>query len=98
MQDIIAERRLFFCPKGEAERKVLTIRVARPQWVESGVAVCSLTYDGMSECDLNVHGADLLQALHLAADIEPTLRALSKKYDFFFETGEPYFDTDHQHQ
>jgi hypothetical protein len=36
--------------------------------------------------------ADSLQALPLAADVEPVLKRLSSRYDFYFPTGEGYFD------
>ena len=39
-----------------------------------------------------MYGADLLQALQLAADIEPILKRLSKNYELFFATGEPYVE------
>ncbi len=39
-----------------------------------------------------VYGADSLQALQLAVDIEPILKRLSNRYDFFFPNGDGYFD------
>jgi hypothetical protein len=40
----------------------------------------------------DTYGADSLQALQLAADIEPVLKRLSHRCDFYFPTGEGYFD------
>jgi hypothetical protein len=104
MSKWIAERRLQFTPKGGTERRDLAIRIGQPYLVESGsvnftvaegTAGCSVEYSGIDEDYLDeVYGADLLQALQLATDVEPTLRRLSKKYDFFFTTGEPYFDSE----
>jgi hypothetical protein len=37
-------------------------------------------------------GMDLLQALHMASDIEPFLEKLRNRYDFFWPSGESYFD------
>ena len=103
MTTFIAERRLFFSPKGSDERAELVIRIGAPFVVEEGsvdfpvgdgISGCRVEFDGLSgeHCD-TVYGADLLQALQLAADVEPTLERLRTKYDFFFPTGEPYFDT-----
>ena len=39
-----------------------------------------------------IYGADSIQALQLAVDIEPVLKRLSERYDFYFPSGEGYFD------
>jgi hypothetical protein len=98
----IAERRLLFSAKGESERKPLVIRVFAPRPVDpasvsfqvaAGTAVCTVEFDGIPDETLgDTYGADSLQALQLAADIEPVLKRLSKRYDFYFPTGEGYFD------
>lgn len=98
----IAERRLLFSAKGESERKPLVIRVFAPRPVDpasvsfqvaAGTAVCTVAFDGIPDETLgDTYGADSLQALQLAADIEPVLKRLSKRYDFYFPTGEGYFD------
>ncbi|CAJ9896833.1 Uncharacterised protein [Burkholderia pseudomallei] len=42
---------------------------------------------------MTVYGADAVQALELAVqDMEHYLLRLSKKYDFYFDDGEPYFE------
>jgi hypothetical protein len=98
----IAERHLFFSAKGESERKPLMIRVFAPKPVDpasvsfqvaAGTAVCTVEFDGIPDGTLgDTYGADSLQALQLAVDIEPVLKRLSKRYDFFFPSGEGYFD------
>ena len=98
----IAERHLLFSAKGESERKPLMIRVFAPRLVDpasvsfqvaAGTAVCTVEFDGIpDETPGDTYGADSLQALQLAADIEPVLKRLSKRYDFYFPTGEGYFD------
>jgi hypothetical protein len=98
----IAERHLFFSEKGESRRKPLVIRVFAPRPVDpasvsfevaEGTAVCTVEFDGIpDETQGDTYGADSLQALQLAADIEPVLKRLSKRYDFYFPTGEGYFD------
>jgi len=104
MTTFIAERRLLFSPKGGDERSELIIRIGAPFVVEEGsvdfpvsdsTSGCRVEFDGLAAGNLRtVYGADLLQALQLAADVEPTLERLRKKYDFYFPTGEPYFDKD----
>ena len=98
----IAERHLLFCAKGETERKPLVIRIFAPRPVDPaavsvevapGTAVCAVEFDGIPDETLgDTYGADSLQALQLAADIEPVLKRLSRHYDFYFPTGEGYFD------
>jgi hypothetical protein len=98
----IAERHLLFSAKGESERKPMVIRIFAPRPVDPasvsfqvapGTAVCSVEFDGIPDETLgDTYGADALQALQLAADIEPVLKRLSKHYDFNFPTGEGYFD------
>jgi hypothetical protein len=98
----IAERKLFFSEKGQTERKSLVIRIYAPRPVETGsqhcrpdqdTASCLVEFDGIPNASLgDIFGADSLQALHLAADVEPTRKRLSLRYDFFFPTGEGYFD------
>ena len=98
----IAERHLTFSEKGRPERTALVIRVFAPRLVESdsvsfqiapGTAVCKVVFDGLPEVAMgDTFGADSLQALQLAADIEPVLKRLSDRYDFYFPTGEGYFD------
>ncbi len=38
------------------------------------------------------YGAELIQALLLASDVDPILRRVSKAYDLFFGDGETYFE------
>ncbi len=98
----IAERHLVFSEKGKSERKPLVIRVFAPTSVDPasvsfqvapGTAVCIVEFDGIPDETLgSTYGADSLQALQLAADIEPVLKRLAHRYDFYFPTGEGYFD------
>jgi hypothetical protein len=98
----IAERHLVFSEKGKYERKPLVIRIFAPRAVDPasvsfqvapGTAVCAVEFDGIPDETLgDTYGADSLQALQLAADVEPVLKRLSNNYDFYFPTGEGYFD------
>ena len=98
----IGERHLFFSEKGKSERKPLVIRIFAPRPVDpasvsfpiaDGTAVCTVKFDGIADETIrDTYGADSLQALQLAADVEPVLKRLSSKYDFYFSSGEGYFD------
>jgi hypothetical protein len=102
MTNPIAERTLLFSEKGETERKRLVIRVFAPRPIQAGsvafqpddkMSGCVVEFDGLPNFSLGeIYGADSLQALQLAVDIEPYLKRLSEKYDFFFPTGEGYFE------
>lgn len=91
MNRVIAERQLLFSTKGSDERKELVIRVGEPYWVSDEMAACPVEFEGLFMEISDPCGADLLQALHLASDVDPFLKKLSRKYDFYFPTGEPYF-------
>jgi hypothetical protein len=53
---------------------------------------CVIHFDGLPEKEMTVYGADGIQALALAVDIDPYLRGFGQKYNFFWKSGEPYFD------
>jgi len=102
MTNPIAERKLLFSEKGQPERKRLTIRVFAPRPAPTDspafhpdheAAGCTVEFDGLPDVTFGeIFGADSLQALQLAVDVEPVLKRLSKTYDFYFPTGEAYFD------
>ena len=57
------------------------------------MATCNLEIIGFKEPYVQtLYGADLLQALQQATNVDPILKAFSKKYDLYFEDGEPYFE------
>lgn len=104
----IAERRLEFSDKGSTDRKALRIRIFAPQPVDpasvtfpvdADAASCVVEFDGLPDAvrkglgaDSINFGADSVQALQLAVDIDRVLKRLSERYDFYFPTGEGYFD------
>ena len=101
MKNIAARRELLFSSKGESTRLRFAVRITVPEEVQQsevnfecspGTSRCTINFDGLPEPDIDVFGADSIQALNLASDIDPYLRGLSKKYDFFFDSGEEYFD------
>lgn len=101
MSQVAAERRLLYSLKTKKDRRQLTVKVGLPRPVDKeaisfraddDAAVCTIELEGMDEQSIDVYGADLLHALSLATDVDPYLKGLSRKYDFYWPTGEPYFD------
>jgi hypothetical protein len=100
-RQIIATREMLYSRIGETEKKKLVICITAPYFlaqasvpftIHDGAAGCAIVFDGIPEDEITIHGADRIQALALAADIDPYLRGLRRKYEFYWETGEPYFD------
>ena len=99
---IIATRRLTYAFKDDPTRWVFTVGISEPYEVTEemedfayapNAGACVVSFDGLDEKAEKVHGADTIQALELAVGaMEAYLRRLRKKYDFFFEDGEPYFE------
>lgn len=93
MDKCIAERKLLFSPRGSSVRNELIVRIGQPYLDEKGVARCPVEWEGLFESPADIYGADLIHALKLAVDIDSMLARLQKsKYDFYWPTGEPYFD------
>ena len=102
MTEPIAERSLCYSLAGGNERRNLVIRIFPPFVVSAGsvsfnvdgvVSGCRWEIDGLPE-DVGdtVYGADSIQALQLASNIDGVIGYLRRKYDFYFPTCEPYFD------
>jgi len=92
MNKVIAERKLLYCAKGSSDRKTLVVRVGTPYLDKDGMARCPVEWDGLFETFADMGGMDSLQALQLASNIDSMLEKLREKYDFFWASGEPYFD------
>lgn len=97
----LAERKLLFSKKGQGRRRELTIRISEPflatesnsSFTPDGViSGCHVSIDGIDEPSFDVFGMDSLQAINIASDIEALVERLSQEYDFYWRTGEPYFD------
>lgn len=97
----VAERKLLCIEKNGNLKKEITIRICCPYIVQQDevefsadgvVAGCHLEIDGLNERGLDYYGMDSLQAINIASNIDPLLETLSTKYDFFWLTGEPYFE------
>jgi hypothetical protein len=101
MQNYIAERRLLYSSKGSNARKEFVIRIGAPYSVESvagspvveSCSACHVEIEGIDERYSEVYGGDSIQAINLATNLGPFLRRLQKKYDLYWLSGEPYFDT-----
>lgn len=61
--------------------------------IHPGAAGCSIRVVGIGTdyYDQEVYGADSLQAIQLATNVESILKRISKTYDLYFNDGEPYF-------
>jgi hypothetical protein len=101
MSKFIAERHLLFSKKGDGVRKELTIGVCAPAVVaqeevpypvDGVMSRCHVEFEGLNEYSFDVVGTDSLQAINLASNIEAVIKRLSDEYDFFWATGEPYFE------
>ena len=92
MNPVIAERKLLYSLKGGSERRELIIRVGKPFLDKEGIARCPVEWDGLFEEFADIAGMDSLQALQLAANVDSMLAKLRNKYDFFWPSGESYFE------
>ena len=102
MNECIAQRKLMFSLKGSSERNPFVVQITAPRELKEGdvefqftkgTAVCIVQFEGLPNAKSEqIYGADSLQALQLATNVEPILKRLSKKYDLFFPTGESYFE------
>ena len=99
----IAKRILFYSPKGSSIRKRFVIRIGYPYVVDQTMVDFSIGAEGLVGCHIETegleqeyqdeaYGVDEMQAINIASNIEPYLMRLRKKYDLFFESGEPYFE------
>lgn len=103
MKKYMAERKLLFSLKGEPTRTEFVIRISEPFQVEQhtvefsigeGIVGCSINIEGLPEKEHDVYGVDAIQALNIATNVEPLLERLQKKYDLYWLSGEPYFESE----
>ena len=101
MKKFIAQRKLLYSLKGEDVRNEFVIGITAPYIVDqsmvsfpigNGFMGCDVQISGLEEDGSKVYGADSLQALNLASDVESFLKVLQKKYDLYWLSGEPYFE------
>jgi hypothetical protein len=101
MKQHVAERKLLYSVKGSDVRKEFTIRIGVPYQVRedmvdfpiaNGIFGCHVEIEGLNETYSEVYGADVVQAINIATDLEPFLKRLQTKYDLFWASGDPYFE------
>jgi hypothetical protein len=103
MRRYIAERHLLFAGKNDVVRKKLTVGICAPKVVaqeqvqfpvDGVMSKCHVELEGLNEHSFDVFGTDSMQAVNLASniEIEAVIKRLSDEYDFFWATGEPYFE------
>lgn len=97
----VATRRIAYAERNGLASGILEVRVMLPQVVDadecSSVSPpssysCRVSFDAFPRLDYEVHGADAIQALELAVNIDPVLQSLQHKYVLSFLDGEPYFE------
>lgn len=90
-----------FSRKNDGVRKKLTVGICAPkvvaqdkvQYPVDGVmSICHVDIEGLDEHSFDVYGTDSMQAVNLASNIEAVIKRLSDEYDFFWASGEPYFE------
>lgn len=98
-----AERPLLCSTKNGSTRTEVVFRVSKPHVTTASEAgsvadgetcTCEVTIAGLNEPSIKYFGMDSVQALQLASDLDPLIKRLSATYDFFWPTGEPYFEED----
>ena len=97
----IAERKLLFSKKNSHATKEVVVKISEPfVATENDVGFsfdgvmfgCHVEIEGLNEPGFNIYGMDSLQAINLASSIESLIERLSRQYDFYWETGDPYFE------
>ena len=97
----VAERKLLYSGKDAQDTKEFVVKISEPFVatkdnakfrVDGVTSACHVEIEGLDEPGFDLFGMDSLQAINLASNIDPLLERLSDKYDFFWITGEPYFD------
>jgi hypothetical protein len=101
MSRYIAERHLWFSKKGDAVRHKLIVGLCAPVVVaqdevrypvDGVMSRCHVEIEGLNDYSFDIFGTDSMQAINLASNIEDVIKRLSKEYEFFWDTGEPYFE------
>jgi hypothetical protein len=101
---VIARRQLLFTSRDNATQRPCAIGITLPHEESAEeaaqsdrhdpMAVCEIVFEGLDVPPIAVHGADSLQAIATAAEIDVVLRGLERQYgyDFFWDDGSPYFE------
>ena len=98
---VVASRSIAFAERKGGLKGVLEIRIMQPFLLPDerfatngwqGLFGRRVTFDAFPRLDYEAKGADAIQALELAVDIDPVLRRLTDQYDLSFLDGDPYFE------
>jgi hypothetical protein len=101
LRNFIAQRELLYSLKGDSHRRLLVVRVSAPYLIDrdtagfsadTGSAACTVEFDGIEIGAIEVNGIDPLHALSLAIDVDAYLKGMKDRYEFYWATGEPYFE------
>ncbi len=100
---VIAEFELNYAKKGSLDKDKFSISITKPLLVEKdsdhkptrvGFYFSNVIVHPFDQFSYTVYGANPVQAIHLASNIDFILEKLKDKdeYDFFCLSGEPYFN------
>jgi hypothetical protein len=103
MAQLIAQRKLLYTSRDNNTPFPFTVGITAPREVATGtndealhdaMAACEIVFEGLDAPPIEVRGADSLQAVAMACDIDPYLRGLERQhgYEIFWDDGSPYFD------
>jgi hypothetical protein len=101
---VIARRQLLYTSRDNATQRACSVGITRPREESAEeaaqaqrhdpMAVCEIVFEGLPVPPIQVHGADSLQAVAMAAEIDGVLRGLERQhgYEFFWDDGSAYFE------
>lgn len=100
---LVAERVLLFSESDDMALKEFKVKIFSPMLIspesadsrfDEGAAISIIELSGLAEPDVEIHGIDGIHALRQASDVDIVLRGVAKKngYQFFWPSGEPYFE------
>lgn len=94
-------REIYFSNKNDNAKRKLLVSIKGPYLIQEGdvdfkfdegTSKCTIEFEGLEELNNDVYGVDGLHALSLAVDIDPILKSVSSKYNFYWNDGSPYFE------
>ena len=101
---VIARRQLLYTSRDNATQRACSVGITQPREESAEeaaqaqrhdpMAVCEIVFEGLPVPPIPVHGADSLQAIAMAAEIDGYLRGLERQhgYEFFWDDGSAYFE------